>query len=530
MAGRIAIDFGTSNTVVAVWDAAAESGKTFFLSEYGRELTLPSSSIAIIPSLIHYAPNDQQWIGQQVIQKQRYHAKTTFRAMKRHIGNRSPVQINCHGQTISHFDAGHTFLSNVLLATANQLNLQDEEVVFTVPVEAFEHFESWLSGVADSSGMPRMRLIDEPSAAALGYGTHIQPGDVYLIFDFGGGTLDIAVVLIEEKESAQAGRRCRVLGKAGLDLGGITLDQWLFQAVLQQNNYSIDDPSIHNISNLLLVECEALKERLSFHNTAGLSAVDPDSGRAITAEFSRDDFEEILEENNAFSMIDQTIRRAINAARERGYDEESIQTVLMVGGSSYIPSIQKMLRRIFGKDRVLLNRPLDAVACGAAAFAAGVDFYDHIQHTYAIRYINSNTHQYDYKVLVPRGTPYPSEQPVSRFNIKAAYDQQGQLGLAIFEIAEKPAQQSSNRLELVFDPGGAARLMPVSADQKEKRQYFWMNENNPTFLNADPPAKAGEERFEVTFQIDRNKRLTISVKDLLSGEWTHQEYPVVKLT
>ena len=60
--------------------------------------------------------------------------------------------------------------------------------------------------------MPRFRLIDEPSAAALGYGAHIQPGNGYLIFDFGGGTLDVAIVLIEEEASAAVGRRCRVLG------------------------------------------------------------------------------------------------------------------------------------------------------------------------------------------------------------------------------------------------------------------------------------------------------------------------------
>lgn len=91
--------------------------------------------------------------------------------------------------------------------------------------QAFEHYENWLSNVAETAGIRRFRLIDEPSAVALGYGAHIQLGDVYLIFDFGGGTLDVAVGLIEESEQSQVGRRCRVLGKAGLDIGGATLDQ-----------------------------------------------------------------------------------------------------------------------------------------------------------------------------------------------------------------------------------------------------------------------------------------------------------------
>ena len=79
-------------------------------------------------------------------------------------------------------------------------------MAFTVPVEAYEHYEDWLATVAEAAGVRRFRVIDEPSAAALGYGAHIQAGDVYLIFDFGGGTLDVSVVLVEEPDAAPAGR------------------------------------------------------------------------------------------------------------------------------------------------------------------------------------------------------------------------------------------------------------------------------------------------------------------------------------
>jgi molecular chaperone DnaK (HSP70) len=81
-----------------------------------------------------------------------------------------------------------------------------------------------------------------------------------------------------------------------------------------------------------------------------------------------------------------------------------LRAVLLVGGSSLVPSVQKTLQRIFGRERVLLGRPLDAVARGAAAFVAGVDFYDHIQHDYGIRHVNAQTGQYDYRVLVRRGS------------------------------------------------------------------------------------------------------------------------------
>ena len=86
-----------------------------------------------------------------------------------------------------------------------ELGLVDEEIAFTVPVEAYEHYTDWIGKVAGESGLSRYRFIDEPSAAALGYGAHVQPGNVYCLFDFGGGTLDVAVVLIEEEAQAMAG-------------------------------------------------------------------------------------------------------------------------------------------------------------------------------------------------------------------------------------------------------------------------------------------------------------------------------------
>jgi molecular chaperone DnaK (HSP70) len=530
MPGRLAIDFGTSNTVVAVWDEALQEGVPLHIADYGQLYQQGNEKISLIPSQIHYGVARRRWIGYQIGQQNLTQSdRTLFRWMKRYIANRSPVQRRLDGKQISHFDAGKDFLSTVLLFAASELNLGDEEVAFTVPVEAFEHYENWLCDVAQTAGIRRFRLIDEPSAAALGYGAHIQPGDVYLIFDFGGGTLDVAVVLIEESEQSQIGRRCRVLGKAGMDLGGVTLDQWLFQDLLKQTGRSDIDEEIRQLSRSLLVECERAKVRLSNYERADVTVMNPNTGAVLSAEFTRSRFEELLDENEAFTQIDQTIRRALNATRERGYQEENIKAVLLVGGSSQIPSIQRTVRRIFGKERVMLNRPLDAVARGAAAFVAGVDFYDHIQHDYAIRYFNRQQEDYGYRVLVKRGTAYPTNQALANLTVKASYDGQTHLGLAIFEMGEQ-RQSSAAPMELVFDPSGAARLTAISPDEGDRRAQFWMNQSSPTFLSAEPPANQGEGRFQVEFSIDGNKRLLMTSRDVKTGRVTHRNYPVVKLT
>jgi molecular chaperone DnaK (HSP70) len=540
MPGRLAVDFGTSNTVVAVWDEARREGVPLHVPDYGQPMASPAPDAAeplsVVPSLIHYAPANRRWLGKQVLDQNLFDSARTFRWMKRYVANRSPVKVRVDGQEVSHFDAGRDFLATVLTFAAAELRLADEEIALTVPVESFEHYEDWLASVAEAAGLPRFRLIDEPSAAALGYGAHVQPGHVYLIFDFGGGTLDVAVVLIEEQEEMTAGRRCRVLGKAGAELGGMTIDSWLFQEVLRRNGRGDSDEDVRSLSRALLRECERAKERLSAHERADVSVVHPQTGSVLAADFTRGQFEELLDQHEMLTRLDQTVRRALNAARERGYDEEHVRAVLLVGGSSLIPSVQRAVQRIFGRERVLLHRPLDAVARGAAAFVAGVDFYDHIQHDYAIRYVDPKKGDYDYRVLVQRGTPYPTQEPVARMTVKAAYDGQTQLGLAIFELGERRSGErvrvSAPRqpMELVFDPSGAARVVQVTADEDERRTYFWINEHSPTFLTADPPAKQGEPRFQAEFGIDGNKRLLITARDLKTGRLTHKDYPVVKLT
>lgn len=532
MTGRLAVDFGTSNTVLAAWDAIRQEALLLHIPEYSQVTLQEKQEISTIPSLIHYTSDKRRWIGSQVFRQGLYNSPRTFRWMKRYISHRSPIKLRLEGQEITPFQAGSDFLNSILLFAAQEINLApDEEVAFSVPVEAYEHYENWLAEVAESAGMPRYRLIDEPSAAALGYGAHIQPGSVYLIFDFGGGTLHAAVVLMENDPAGRSGQHCRVLGKAGRDVGGSLIDQWLFEEVLRQHHCTDSDEDVRKISNTLLVECERVKEQLSFREQADLSVINLDTGSTLSAAFTRAEFETILEQRGLYTHIDQTIRSAINSARERGYNEENIRSVFMVGGSSQIPSVQSTLKRIFGSELVHFGHPLDAIARGAAAYVAGAEFYDHIQHDYSVRYINPQTGTYDYRVIVQRGTPYPTQDSIARLSIKASYEGQQQLGLAIFEMGQQRSSPAlAGSFELVFDPGGAARLMPITPQEEENRTLFWMNEQSPTFLIADPPAHRSEARFEIEFRIDANKRLTLTARDIQTGILTHKDYPVVKLT
>ena len=529
MAGRLAFDFGTSNTVVGVWDPSRGEGVPLLVPDYGRLCDQGDIQVPVVPSLIHYAPGGERWLGSQVIEKELRHSRRTFWWMKSYIARRSPTRKTIGDRTVSHFEAGKDFLSNVMLFAGEELGLGDEEVALTVPVEAFEDYENWLTEVAEAAGMPRFRLIDEPSASALGYGAKLKPGDVYLVFDFGGGTLDVAVVRAEEPEEAGRGHGCRVLGKAGADLGGSTIDKWLFQEVLRRTGRSDADDDVRSMSNALLVACEQAKERLSASPRARVGVVHPATGAAISAQFAQDEFEALLDEHEAFTQINRTVQRALNNARERGYTEENVREVLMVGGSSQIPSVRRTVQRLFGRDRVRMEHPLDAVARGAAVFVA--DQADliapFIQHDYALRHLDRKSGTYQFEPIVKRGTEYPTAEPVARLRIKGAYDQQRQLGLLIYEVGSH-RRTGRPETDLVLDQSGAARLVEITPEEDQNRSHFQIG--TATFLKADPPARRGEVRFDVEFGIDGNKRLLVSAYDLKNEAWVYKEYPMVKLT
>jgi molecular chaperone DnaK (HSP70) len=324
------------------------------------------------------------------------------------------------------------------------------------------------------------------------------------------------------------GRRCRVLGKAGKDIGGTTIDQWIFQDFLKRINKNDFDQDIRQVSTQILVACETIKETLTRQNQAEISINLPPHTLGYTQLYTKNDFEDILDRHELFLEINRTLQSSLNQALENGYGEDQIAAVLLVGGSSQIPAVIRTLKQRFGKDRVFTHRPLDAVSAGTASFISGVDFFDYIQHDYAIRFVNPAKKDYDYRILVNRGTPYPTPDAVSRLTVKGSYDGQEKLGIAIFEIGE--THSSAQQVELIFDPSGAARVMPVSAQEQENRSLFWMNENQQTFLKASPPVKKGESRFRVEFRIDQHKRLTITARDIQTNQLVYSDYPVVKLS
>jgi len=532
---RIAIDFGTSNAVISAWNEELGKAETLDLPGWSRSFAADRAGnsdeeISVIPSLIHFAHSGEQWIGRQVEERGLAESASTVRWMKHYLASQSPVRLTINGSSMSYFEAGEAFLRSILAHVVEHCRSRghDAELVFTVPVEAFEHYEDWICSVAEKVGIARFRLIDEASAAALAYQVRLLPGDSFMVVDIGGGTTDVSVVAVDADLSNPAGRRCRVLGKAGDDLGGMHIDRWMVREVRERAGNISTGRETH-ISRALLQACEKGKELLSFTESVNIGQDGSVPELATPLLFTRDDLERLLDDHDFFSRIHSTLQRAMNGAISRGYTEDRIRAVVMVGGCSAIPSIQSTLRRRFGNTRVFVDRPLDAVARGAAAFAAGMGFSDHIQHDYAIKFWNSVRSLHEFRTIVNRGTPYPSTRPVAALRIRGTYEGQTQFGIPVYEIGENGDHREGDNLEIVADSGGSMRLIEMPCNIDEGRARFWMNENNPTFLVADPPAALNEARFELTFGIDGNKRLLLTAWDMKTGATVKRDHPVARL-
>ena len=263
---KMAIDFGTSNTVVAFWNEEKHDvdlhtvpgvSLPFMFEQDGQNIEIP-----YIPSMISYTDKNTNFIGAQVIDKMLEKSKGSFRWLKAFIQSKRKINYPLpDGTTVDYFKAGRDFLEKIIYfaAESGHIDPASDEVVFTVPVESFEYYTEWLSSTCRDLGIKRYRFLDESSACVFGYDTQLQKKDVFLIFDFGGGTLDVSVIQIEEQVDHGIG--CRVMGKAGCRIGGRTIDGWLYGDILKRASMNVLDA--REASALFMRGVEEIKESLT---------------------------------------------------------------------------------------------------------------------------------------------------------------------------------------------------------------------------------------------------------------------------
>jgi molecular chaperone DnaK (HSP70)/HEAT repeat protein len=462
-----------------------------------------------------------------------------FRNFKRTIGAESLLESRIiDGAPWTDEQAGQQFLRSMLTSLPYRAD-EIDQLVITVPVAAFEGYTAWLSRSMDGLPAEKIRIVDESTAAALGYAV-TEPGAIVLVIDFGGGTLDLSLVRLPESRektgkvlftslSKQEGEKAHVIAKTGVSLGGSDIDQWVLQEVLKRENLSLESLGAGYAG--LLSACEKAKIELSNAEISNIGYAN------IQSTITRPEFETIMAANGFYTALKHALEKVMGLAHQKGVYREDIRHVLLVGGTSLIPSVQQTLDEFFRaitqrkrksitqmptwpastwdieNTSIRVDKPFTAVVEGALQVSAGFGLDDQLAHGYGLRYLDANGAQ-QFDEIIPMGSKAPSEKPVS-VTLSASRENQQTMEFVIGQIdtdavASVEVKYEGGQAVFVARAGENARkIVPLNPST---RSVGTAGEALSVPLN--PPGMPGKERLRATFRVDGMRQLRISVNDL----------------
>lgn len=535
MVGFYAIDFGTSNTSIARWNAATQSAEVLALPDFSQRV---GNNPPLIPSLIYVedAAQPSVLIGQRVCDRGLDVSSDLrfFRNVKRGIGTDAQGFLpTLEGQSLSFETLGEWFLKTII----QSLQAQDPDfsaLTLTVPVDSFEAYRNWLGTIAQDLDISQVRMIDEPTAAALGY--DVGDRQTVLVIDFGGGTLDFSLVRLTATQgsskvkplgfilkwgqkdlstsSTQKAQTAQVMAKAGRNLGGADIDNWLA-------DYFADTQQLP-ITPLTLRLMEKLKIELSSAEIASEVFFNDETLESYELTLKRDQFNILLEKQGFFESLDELIIQVFRQGRQQGIESGDIDAVLLVGGTAQIPAVQAWVRGYFPDDKVRADNPFGAIAQGALQLSQGIEVKDFLYHSYGIRYWNRRENRHDWHPIIPQGQPYPMDSPIELV-LGASVENQPSIEVVVGELGSE-----QTLTEVYFD--GDRLITRTRSDPGTVVQPLNDSAGARSLATLNPPGFPGSDRIKLLFRVDVDRFLRVTVEDLLTHETLLDNRIVVQLS
>jgi molecular chaperone DnaK (HSP70) len=553
-----ALDLGTHNSGLARWD-----GERPALVDLPRICRVPGGEDPLeaprmVPSAVHAVAPDglaarlgasrllsrrvlwgqQAWVGREALERSASSVQpelaTAFKPYLGHASTRVLARVN--GEPITAREAARRYLRELVVHAREATGERIRALTITAPVDSYEAYRAEVAAIARAVGIDSVKFADEPVAAALGYGLAIDRDRHVLVVDFGAGTLDLALVRITPRSAEQGGGV--VVAKEGRAVGGDDADRWLLESLSDPLGLSL--PKVlpeHGDEAFwyrqLLAEARRVKEAVFFREAEAFLMSAPSSfrrfdtrvtGGADRVEVTRIDVERVLRERGLHTALTACMEGIDAAAREAGVLE--IDDVLMVGGSTLLPGVYKVVEERYGRDRVRAWQPFEAVAYGAAALAAGA-FHtsDFIVHDYAVVTYDARTHEPQYTLIVPRGTRFPTETALWRQRLVPTCslgEPESMFKLVICELGSSVGHEHA----FTWDAAGSLKAL-----RDGDRIVVPLNEANPALGTLDPPHPPDDKRprLEIAFGVNANRWLVATVQDLRTQRTLMKDEPVVRL-
>ena len=466
MAKVIGIDLGTTNSVVAVMEGGEP---TVITNSEGSRLT---------PSVVGFSKTGERLVGELAKRQAISNPENTVASIKRHMGESYTVKIEGKDYTPQEISA--MILQKLKEDAESYLGEKVTQAVITVPAYFSDSQRQATKDAGKIAGLDVLRIINEPTAAALAYGLDKGGEGKILVFDLGGGTFDVSIIelgdgVFEVKAT-----------NGNTHLGGDDFDNavmnWLVEEFKKQTGIDLSQDKM--AEQRLKDAAEKAKIELSTVMSTNINlpfiTADASGPKHLDLTLTRAKFNELTSD-----LVHATMEPTRQAIKDSGLSIDEIDKIILVGGSSRIPAVQEAIKNILGKDPDKGINPDECVAIGAA-IQAGVlvgDVKDVLLLDVTPLSLGIETMGGIFTKIIERNTTIPTE---GKQIFSTAMDNQPSVDVHVLQGERE-----------------------MAADNKTLGRFE---------LSGIPAAPRGVPRIEVAFNIDANGIVNVSAKDLGTGK------------
>ena len=483
----IGIDLGTTNSVVAVMEG---DKVTVIANEEGGRTT---------PSVVGFTNKGEILVGQVAKRQRITNPENTIYSIKRFMGRRynevlneikqvpfkvveapnGDVRVQAQGKEYSPPQISAFILQKLKKAAEDYLGEKVEKAVITVPAYFNDAQRKATKDAGTIAGLEVVRIINEPTAAALAYGMEKKKNEIIAVYDFGGGTFDISILevgegVVEVKST-----------NGDTHLGGDDIDQrvqdWIVSEFKKETGIDLtrDKMALQRLKEAAEKAKIELSTMMETEINLPFITADASGPKHLLMKLTRAKLEQLSED-----LIQRSIPPVRQALEDAGLKPEDINEVILVGGQTRMPRIQQVVRDFFGKEPHKGVNPDEVVAVGAAIQGAvlGGEVKDVLLLDVTPLTLGIETLGGVFTKMIPRNTTIPTRKS------------------EIFTTAAD--NQNSVEIHIL---------------QGEREMAAYNRSLGRFHLDGIPPAPRGIPKIEVTFDIDANGILHVSAKDLATG-------------